>query len=250
MYRWKDYFTKELLDNSYNLVANIMNINLEEKSISANVRCSKMYDVSISFEDNRISSFSCSCEEDSPCIHIASLFWYVERFGDDYEFYDKSLKLLVDNVDESSLRNFIFNELLVEEPLREKFLNLKNKQLLLDKDYYHNKLNHIIECGEVGEFELHGSYDLRIIGKPLEDFILEDIYSLINVDEDIFACELLNDSAFLLQDEVTMACDEWYDCAEVYCECADNILIRNDDNPDEAFEKLLENTFKISSNGL
>ena len=253
MYRWRDKFTADDLEVADDLSSKLVSITEDENVISAKVGDDKSYNVRIVLDDKHVKDFTCTCDNTNPCCHIASLLYYVENNFKDFKslaFYDDEIKNIVYNINEDSLRDFVFNELMVDEDLKEKFCNIYSDNNLVDRGHYYSKLDYVLECGEGGDFRYHHIYDLDVIGGLLYDFIFEDVQSLIRLGEDVFASELLNKCAFLLQEDVTRDDEWWYDCAEIYSECADIILYRNEDNDDKVFYELEANSDDIRRRGL
>ena len=247
MYNWKNAFNKTDLENSHKFLSKLSKINIEEDLITADVKTTKTFHVTVSSKDGILQPQTCTCSKKANCVHMAALLTYIEEHSKDFNILsqeDQELKELIDRVDEKSIKNFLLNEIVTNDELKDKFMESYQKGRLIDRQYYIDKLDNIISSAEVGDFHLHETHDIRYIGTQLYEFISEDVLNLMVLGEDNLACELLNKLAFILLDDLNYGEELWYDCAEIFDENA-AILLTNEKADEELLKELEKNFCQI-----
>ena len=244
MYNWKNRFSNSVLEKSRNYLRNIRTIKEDAPLITATLKTSKIFKVSIIVDGDYLVSMDCSCSSNSNCIHEAALLYYIDEHIDDFKsinLYEQDLKKLVYSVDENSIRKFLLNQMSQDDNLKARFNDEYRAGKLIDKEFYFDKLDHILSSAEIGDFYIHESYNLDIVGNPLYDFMDEDVSKLIILEEDDLACELLNKLAFVLKDDYNDRSEYLIDCCEIFTENA-IILLDREEASDENLD-LLEKNF-------
>lgn len=130
--------------------------------ISAQVAGSKMYNVSIYFENMEISSMYCDCPYEGNCKHIAATLYYLDNHQDLMNHEDYSD--LISSLTYDELVEFLYEELPKNPDLANKLKLLKNHEA--DSRGFHDKLENCFNS------------PVRVI-----DFMNEDLQNLKNAKQ-------------------------------------------------------------------
>ena len=130
--------------------------------ISAQVAGSKMYNVSIYFENMEISSMHCDCPYEGNCKHIAATLYYLDNHQDLMNHEDYSD--LISSLTYDELVEFLYEELPKNPDLANKLKLLKNHEA--DSRWFHDKLENCFNS------------PVRVI-----DFMNEDLQNLKNAKQ-------------------------------------------------------------------
>ena len=118
MKKWEDSFTKDILDNGYELFTNdqVLEAVRCDNGYEAVVRDTKDYRVMIETEFGEVAAMHCDCtyaSEGAHCKHMAAALFALtesvaETFRDPWQFENTELYALVQGARENELRDFIY----------------------------------------------------------------------------------------------------------------------------------------------
>ena len=179
MNNWEFLFEKKILDRGYFITDDVEIVTRSLMKVSAVVSGTFEYDVEISFDEyGYVDSMSCTCPyfERDNCKHLAALLYCLEN--DEFEDSGVDIDELFESVDDNKLKEFLFDELIVNSQLKNKFI--MKFSINVDENYYKSKLDDII-------YEDDFSYELSY-------FINEDIGLLLDRKEYDLILDLMDDA--------------------------------------------------------
>lgn len=215
--QWKDKFAKETLKQSEEYVGCIEDIYIMDNHVNANLKKSSHFHVGISLtDDDEIGSMFCTCRKNEYCKHEAAVLTYIEE--NDFIQKEKDFLKLVETADESNLRQY-FRDVLNDNPeIKRDFIEKFKKEKRIDASKYFSKLEAIIESSE--SYDNFARYDIDLLAGGIYDFILDDLYDLMRIRQYEVICDLLERIAEVLNDEMYVNEDSWYDACEEYLQLA------------------------------
>lgn len=213
MKAWEQMYDSEILAEGKAMAENVKIIENDGGRIVAEI---EGFEVETYIEYNSPYYGSCNCSRTLPCKHEAALTYYLI---DHPELYLKELTFdeIFEDIDEKSLREFLFREFQSNDKLKSKFLK-EFKANPINKEYYRDKLTNVFKSGEGRDFKHFEVYDLDMMEDSLYDFIFHDISTILSAGEYDFACELLCRIAELLNDELMVSYDSWHNLADRFME--------------------------------
>ena len=154
---WKSLFDEDRLDRGfkYYLENRVYDVILTDNSITSKVEGSrsKTYDVKINFHEDNIDSLYCTCPysyADFNCKHMVATLYKMEEINNNTvsnivdNDEDALFTQLIDNVDETQLRRFIYEKFKYDAEFKEDFINkFQNEFTPEDFDNYENMLENI-----------------------------------------------------------------------------------------------------------
>lgn len=237
--KWRDDFTSEVLRQSEDYVECIENVTLRGSEINANLKKSSHFFVYIHINNNEIDNMHCSCPKKSHCKHEAAVLTYVEK--NNLLQKEKKFLNLVNSIDENLLKEY-FIEIMDDNPqLKYEFIQKFKKEPKIDSKPYFDKLEDIIDRSKGSDYTNFGYYDIETLAEGIYDFILDEIYNLMDIHQYEIVFELLERMASVLNDEMYVDDSSWYDACEEYLQVAyklEDTYILSDDQLD----KLEDNT--------
>lgn len=108
---WKGLFKSHILERGfgYYIEGSVVDIDISENNIRAQVSGSDLYDVEIEMENDEIIDMHCNCpyaNDGKKCKHMAAVLFEYEEFDDNNDS-SKSIEDMVNNADESVVRAFL-----------------------------------------------------------------------------------------------------------------------------------------------
>ena len=164
MNNWKANFSQTILERGLDYYESnaVRTYTCSGSHISAQVAGSKMYNVSIYFENMEISSMHCDCPYEGNCKHIAATLYYLDNHQDLMNHEDYSD--LISSLTYDELVEFLYEELPKNPDLANKLKLLKNHEA--DSRWFHDKLENCFNS------------PVRVI-----DFMNEDLQNLKNAKQ-------------------------------------------------------------------
>ena len=243
--KWKNEFSRDVLDKSKDYVESINEVKIVDRQINVNLKKSAHFHVYISLNDDyEVSYMNCSCSKKSYCKHQAAVLQYIE----DNNLIEKELeyKKLLNSVDENLLKKYLF-ELFYDNPsLKEDFICKFKKEPRIDATHYFDKLERIIGSAEGSDFTNFGYYDIDVLARGIEVFLDTEIEELMKIHQYEIVYELLDKIAGALNDEMYVDEYSWYDACRRYCDIAyklEETYVLNDNQ----LERLYEHTSFMSN---
>ena len=218
---WERFFDAETLKKAKNEVR-IKNVQRTAKQILAQT-AETNYKLKAPIKYNSPYHPTCSCEKKSGCEHEAALRYYIDEHP---ELLQKTedIKKIVNTLDKKSLKEFLIKELEQNTILSINFLKDFDNKKEVDKEKYHSKLSSILKKGEGPDFFLHHIYDFERLEVKLKRFMTQDINQLLKNGEYELGWELLCTIADVLNDELSINQDAWYNLTEIYSDYANPLL--------------------------
>ena len=174
------------------------------------------YEVTTYISFQTTTQMSCRCDKNYSCEHEVAVRYYAEKHP---EIFKKDEKVNINLIDSEKLKNFIENEMEENPDFKRRFLEEFSKNPEIDRKKYYNHLYEIFEYGKDKNYDIAGVYNIDIMEHALISFMNDEIVELLNIGEHDFACELLTEIAIILNDDLAMSYDSWYDVAEELVEC-------------------------------
>ena len=163
---WKNNFTKKALKDGREYIDTIKEVTIRDKEISASLKKSSQFNVSISIKDDEIKFMWCSCRSKSNCKHQAAVLYYVEE--NNLIEKEQDFLNIVDSLDESILKEY-FTDLLQDNPdFKKEFYRKFKKEPRIDADRYFDKLDSIIESAKGNDYYHFGYYDVDVLAGGLK----------------------------------------------------------------------------------
>lgn len=181
---WKGLFKSHILERGfgYYIEGSVVDIDISENNIRAQVSGSDLYDVEIEMENDEIIDMHCNCpyaNDGKKCKHMAAVLFEYEELDDNNES-SKSIEDMVNNADESVVRAFLTDILEDSERLYIKFKNIVSTEIN-QKDIKNLKeeINFIIDSySDENDFiSYRSAWDFA---NELIDFINDNIKIIIN----------------------------------------------------------------------
>ncbi len=203
---WKKLFDEDRLNRGfdYYLEDRVYDVILNENSITSKVEGSrsKIYDVKINFEDDKINSLYCTCPyaySDFNCKHMVATLYKMEeikknKFSSivDKEDEETLFIQLLNEVDENKLRRFIYDKYYDNSNFKEDFINYFQEEFTPeDFDTYENMLENIFNIDVVELYNENGFYQETPFQKYLDSFLKDKINTLYKKKEYSYVVQLL-----------------------------------------------------------
>lgn len=180
---WKSLFASHILERGYDYYMDgaVVDMEISENSIDAQVSGYDLYDVEIVFDNDEIEEMYCSCpyaEGGKNCKHMAAvLFEYDNK--DEYNESNETIEDMVNSADESVIRNFLTEILENNERLYIKFKNTVLRHSgKSDISSLKNEINYIVSANsdEGGFIDYRSAWDFC---SELMDFIIDNVKPLM-----------------------------------------------------------------------
>jgi len=202
---WKSLFDEDRLDRGfkYYLENRVYDVILTENSITSKVEGSrsKIYDVKINFQDDKIDSLYCTCPysyADFNCKHMVATLYKMDEINNNTvsNIIDKDddsiFTQLIDTVDETQLRRFIYEKFKYDNNFKEEFINrFQNEFTPEDFDNYENMLENIFNIDVIELYNENGFFQETPFQKYLESFLNDKISLLFKNKEYSYVVQLL-----------------------------------------------------------
>ena len=203
---WKELFDEDRLDRGfqYYIENRVYNVIITEDSITSKVEGSRsnVYDVKINFNKNNIDSLYCTCPysyADFNCKHMVATLYKLEEIRNNkistiFKNYDDEtlFRELIDTVDETQLRRFIYDKFKEDNQFKEEFINKFQEEFTPeDFDNYENMLENIFDIDVVELYNENGFFQEAPFQKYLENFLNDKIRILYKNQEYSYVLQLL-----------------------------------------------------------
>lgn len=139
----------------------VSDVTINDDIVSATVNGNDEYKVTLEIEDNMFFDGECSCpyfESNGYCKHMAAVLYYLNDFDFNNENNKYNLEDIVNNVAEKDVRNFLYNSIINDADLLNRFrIEFSDYFPKLSKDNYRDKIEQAI----IGCYDRYGFIDYR-----------------------------------------------------------------------------------------
>ena len=259
MNAWKNLFNDKILEKAEKYKTKISDIKHDSNKLTASVKSSKQFNVSLIVEDGILLDCDCSCSAKGYCVHEAAFLYFLDEYPeiieDHKQYYKKEDSLLhrdtgnlLKNASKAKLVSFINKEFKINPKLKYDFIKHFENTSVIDKRAYEKKLKSIFSNGKGRDYSYSGYYDMDSLAKPLKKFMRSDIKVLMNVAEYNLACNLLLYIMDELHDLIYFDNYHFPNIANYYYNYAD-MLLNNDAISRDDKEKLESNLSRLAFYG-
>ena len=239
---WERLFDVETLIKAKNNVK-IKNVQRKRNEIIAETD-NPNYKLNATVKYNSPYNITCTCEKKDCCEHEAALRYYIDEHPSLLKKTEDVVKI-ANKLKKKELKEFLLKEIEQNTLLANNFLKEFDDKQSIDKEQYSSKLTSILRLGEGPDFYLHHIYDFDRLENKLFKFLKKDLNDILNAEEYGFACELLCKIADVLNDELSINQESWYNLTEKYSEYA-FALIQSLYLSKEEINELEMKTYRIS----
>ena len=186
-----------------------------DNHVNANLKKSSHFHVDVSLTDSdEIEDMFCTCPKREYCRHEAAVLTYIEK--NNLIEKEKEFINLVKHADEANLKEYLI-EILNDNPeIKRDFITKFKKEKRIDAERYFTKLESIIENSEGSDYGNFGLYNIDRLAGGIYDFILDELYDLVEIYQYDVVFELLDRIGDVLSDEMYVNNESWYDACEEY----------------------------------
>lgn len=215
---WRDEFSDEIINQSNDYIDFIRDVYINGCRINANLKKSSHFHVRINIKDNKVDYMFCNCRKKGNCKHQAAVLRYVEE--NNLLEKEKDFLNLIETVDDNLFKEFFVEVLTEDQVLKEEFIRRFKKEPKIDSKPYFDKLNFIIETSKGSDYYNFGYYDIDVLASRIHDFLCDEIFELMRMHQYEVVFELLDYIADVLNDEMYVDNDYWYDACDEYLQIA------------------------------
>lgn len=260
---WKSLFDEDRLDRGfkYYLENRVYDVILTDNSITSKVEGSrsKTYDVKINFHEDSIDSLYCTCPysyADFNCKHMVATLYKMEEINNNTvsnivdNDEDALFTQLIDNVDETQLRRFIYEKFKYDAEFKEDFINKFQKEFTPeDFDNYENMLENIFNIDVIELYNENGFFQEAPFQKYLENFLNDKISLLFKNQEYSYVVQLL----YIIYENISQKDDvtQYIDIEDILKECnyyMEKVIEVQDSNENEEIFNYLINKIRFDYN--
>ena len=215
---WRDEFSSEVLNQSLEYMDSIVDVIISEGYINANLQKSAYFHVNIHVKDNKLEEMSCTCRKNDHCKHQAAVLRYVEE--NNILEKEKDFLNLTETVDVNLLKEYLIEILNEDFSLKEDFVRKFKKEPKINSKPYFDKLNRLAERSKGSDYYNHGYYNIDVLANGIYDFLCDEVSQLMRIHQYEVVFELLDWIADVLNDEMYVDNDYWYDACDEYLQIA------------------------------
>ena len=260
---WKSLFDEDRLDRGfkYYLENRVYDVILTDNSITSKVEGSrsKTYDVKINFHEDNIDSLYCTCPysyADFNCKHMVATLYKMEEINNNTvsnivdNDEDALFTQLIDNVDETQLRRFIYEKFKYDAEFKEDFINkFQNEFTPEDFDNYENMLENIFNIDVIELYNENGFFQEAPFQKYLENFLNDKISLLFKNQEYSYVVQLL----YIIYENISQKDDvtQYINIEDILKECnyyMEKVIEVQDSNENEEIYNYLINKIRFDYN--
>ncbi len=175
---FEDEFLDYILDRGYEYYINnkVSDVVINHNVVSAIVKGNYKYEVNLEIEDEIFIEGNCSCpyfESNGNCKHMAAVLYYLKENGPQKSNSKYDLKGIINRVSDKDVRKFLYNNLVNNSELLNKFRIAFSKFFpKLSKEEYKSKIYQAINkcCGREGfiDYSKVANYR-RIVNEYLDE---------------------------------------------------------------------------------
>ena len=127
---------------------------------------------------------------------------------------------MTETADVNLLKEYLIEVLNEDFSLKEDFVRKFKKEPKIDSKPYFDKLNRLAERSKGSDYYNHGYYNIDVLAKGIHDFLCDEIFELMGIHQYEVVFELLDWIADVLNDEMYVDNDYWYDACDEYLQIA------------------------------